>query len=122
VQRNFPCVFKSSDDRPYEVYARLLDNVSYLRPDLVVLAESALCEFGPVDQGGAVEFAYWVAEKTGAALLAGLAVGCYASLDEIKEIWRADRTFTAAITAEEREQRKQGWSRAVSRTLGWKEA
>ena len=56
----------------------------------------------------------------GAALLAGLAVGCYASLDEIKDIWRADRTFTAAITAEEREERKQGWSRAVSRTLGWK--
>ncbi len=57
----------------------------------------------------------------GAALLAGLAVGCYASLDEIKGIWRADRTFTAAITAEERAERKQGWARAVSRTLGWKE-
>jgi len=58
----------------------------------------------------------------GAALLAGLAVGCYASLEEIKGIWRADRTFTAAITAEERAERRQGWARAVSRTLGWKEA
>ncbi len=58
----------------------------------------------------------------GAALLAGLAVGCYASLEEIKGIWRADRTFTAAITAEERAECRQGWARAVSRTLGWKEA
>ena len=72
VQRNFPCCFKAQEENPYEVYGRLLDNVATLNPDLVVLSESAMCEFGPVDQQGAVRFAEWVAKKTGgAALLAG---------------------------------------------------
>ena len=72
VQRNFPCVFKAQEERPIEIYERLLDNVAMLRPDLVVLPESAMCEFGPVDQQGAVRFAEWVAKKTGgAALLTG---------------------------------------------------
>ncbi len=57
----------------------------------------------------------------GAALLAGLAEGCFASLDEISQIWRADRTFIPVITPEERAKRQQGWGRAVSRTVGWKE-
>ena len=72
VQRNFPCVFKAQEERPNEIYERLLGNVAALGPDLVVLPESAMCEFGPVDQQGAVRFAEWVAKKTGgAALLAG---------------------------------------------------
>ena len=72
VQRNFPCVFKAQEERPIEVYDGLLDNLAMLKPDLVVLPESAMCEFGPVDQQGAVRFAEWVAKKTGgAALLAG---------------------------------------------------
>ena len=72
VQRNFPCCFKQQEERPIEVYERLLDNVAMLGPDIVVLPESAMCEFGPVDQQGAVRFAEWVSKKTGgAALLAG---------------------------------------------------
>ena len=72
VQRNFPCVFKAQEEKPQEVYERLLGNVAALGPDIVVLPESAMCEFGPVDQQGAVRFAEWVAKKTeGAALLAG---------------------------------------------------
>ena len=71
VQRNFPCVFKAQEDDPYAVYSNLLQNVALLKPDLVVLAESALCEFGPVDQQGALRFAAFVREQTGAALLAG---------------------------------------------------
>ena len=71
VQRNFPCVFKAQEDDPYTVYSNLLQNVALLKPDLVVLSESALCEFGPVDQQGALRFAAFVREQTGAALLAG---------------------------------------------------
>ena len=71
VQRNFPCVFRQQAENPYAVYERLLSNVAGLGPDLVVLAESALSEFGPVDQQGAVRFASFVRERTGAALLAG---------------------------------------------------
>ena len=71
VQRNFPCVFKAQEENPYAVYDKLLNNVAMLGPELVVLAESAMCEFGPVDQQGAVRFANWVREQTGASLLAG---------------------------------------------------
>lgn len=72
VQRNFPCVFKAQEEKPLAVYERLLGNVAALGPDLVVLPESALCEFGAVDQQGAVRFAEWVSQRTGgAALLAG---------------------------------------------------
>ena len=72
VQRNFPCCFKQQQERPIEVYERLLSNVAALAPDLVVLPESALCEFGEVDHPQARRFAEWVAKKTnGAALLAG---------------------------------------------------
>ncbi len=71
VQRNFPCVFKAQEDDPYAVYSNLLQNVALLKPDLVVLAESALCEFGPLDQQGAARFAAFVRGQTGAALLAG---------------------------------------------------
>ena len=71
VQRNFPCIFKDKAANPYAIYSRLLANVAELKPDLVVLAESALAEFGPVDQQGAVRFAEFVRERTGASLLAG---------------------------------------------------
>jgi apolipoprotein N-acyltransferase len=73
VQRNFPCVFSRSvePENPYDVYSRLLVNPAYLKPDLVVLPESAMCEFGPIDQQGAFTFAEWVTGKTGAAVLAG---------------------------------------------------
>lgn len=73
VQRNFPCVFKDRERNPYEVYEGLLGNFSsMLRPDVVVMAESAMCEFGPVDQQGAVRFASWASEKCGgASVLAG---------------------------------------------------
>jgi len=71
VQRNFPCCFQGREENPYEIYAKLLDNVTLLRPDLVVLPESALCEFGPADQQGACRFADWAMRKTGGSVLAG---------------------------------------------------
>ena len=71
IQRNFACVFKAQEENPLDVYGKLFENVAELKPDLVVLPESALCEFAPVDQPRAAAFAEWVRDKTGAALLAG---------------------------------------------------
>ena len=51
----------------------------------------------------------------GACYLAGLAVGYWASLDEVKKQWQADRVFTpsgAPVDA-----LKAGWADAISRTL-----
>ncbi len=67
VQRNFPCVFKPQEwEDPVSVYSNLLANVSYVKPDLVVLSESALCEFGAVDSARSHAFLRWVSETTGA--------------------------------------------------------
>ena len=50
----------------------------------------------------------------GAAYLAGLAVGFWGSLDEIKKQWKAEREFEPAtdVTAF-----RQGWKDAIERTL-----
>jgi apolipoprotein N-acyltransferase len=49
VQRNAPCVFKSGPrEDAREAFGKLLDSVSAVKPDLVVMAESAMVEFGSV--------------------------------------------------------------------------
>ena len=51
----------------------------------------------------------------GACYLAGLAVGYWGSLDEIRAQWKAERTFTPSGT--DTEPLKKGWADAISRTL-----
>ena len=75
VQRNFPCVFERqsrADEDPLDAYGRLLAAAGYVRPSLVVLPESALCEFGPIGTSVAARFADYVRRETGAvAVIAG---------------------------------------------------
>ena len=51
----------------------------------------------------------------GACYLAGLAVGYWGSLDEIRAQWKAERTFTPS--GADTEPLKKGWADAISRTL-----
>ncbi len=53
----------------------------------------------------------------GAAYLAGLAVGFWKDLDEIKQQWQVERTFDPVPDNEEIAAAKQGWANAVRRTL-----
>ena len=55
----------------------------------------------------------------GAAYLAGLAVGYWKNLDEIRANWAVDRSFSPAISPESRAERIRGWNKAVGRTTGW---
>jgi glycerol kinase len=57
----------------------------------------------------------------GAAYAAGLATGAYRSTDELRRLWRADRTFEPAWDADRRERALRGWKRAVERTRDWLE-
>ena len=50
----------------------------------------------------------------GAAFLAGLAVGYWKSIDDIKSIWAVERRFSPANPQEDA---KKGWKDAISRTL-----
>ena len=56
----------------------------------------------------------------GAAYLAGLAVGFWSGLDEVKKQWQADRVFEPSMSPEEVQKAKNGWADAMKRTLSGK--
>ncbi len=55
----------------------------------------------------------------GAAYLAGLAEGVWASPAEAAASWVEEASFTPSMPAEEVERRYAGWRRAVERARGW---
>jgi glycerol kinase len=62
-----------------------------------------------------------VAETTalGAAYLAGLAVGYWDGMDDVRNNWALDREFRPTMDAATRERLYAGWKKAVSRSLDW---
>lgn len=71
IQRNFPCCFKAQEENPLAAYSNLLQWVSSRKPDLVVLPESAMSEFGRLD-GRAIGFVQAMRPLLGeASMLAG---------------------------------------------------
>lgn len=55
----------------------------------------------------------------GAAYAAGLAVGFWSDLDELRERWSEDRRWEPAMAQEERDERLTQWKNAVTRTFDW---
>lgn len=53
----------------------------------------------------------------GAAYLAGLAVGFWSSIDEVRGQWEADRTFAPQAGPEKVAAARKGWAEAIGRTL-----
>ena len=64
-----------------------------------------------------------VAETTslGAAYAAGLAVGFWTQLDELRANWGVDRTWEPRMDSELREKEYKLWKKAVTRTFDWVE-
>ncbi len=64
-----------------------------------------------------------VAETTalGAAYAAGLAVGFWENLDDLRRNWAVDRVWEPQMDPETRERLYRGWLKAVERTFGWVE-
>jgi glycerol kinase len=52
----------------------------------------------------------------GAAALAGLAVGVFAHPDEVRKVWREDKTFEPTMDEEERKRHIDKWENAVQRS------
>ena len=57
----------------------------------------------------------------GAAYMAGLAVGFWPELSELRRNWIASRTWEPAMDRSRALQLHQGWRKAVERTLNWTE-
>ncbi len=65
-----------------------------------------------------------VAETTalGAAYAAGLAVGYWKDLDELRANWQESKRWLPTMPADERDRLLRNWRKAVSKTLGWVDA
>ena len=57
----------------------------------------------------------------GAMYAAGLAVGYYNDLDDLRANWSVEKTWTPTMPAEKRERMYRIWKKAVSRTFDWVE-
>src|SRR6478735_1846728 len=62
-----------------------------------------------------------VAETTalGAAYAAGLAVGFWSDLDDLRKNWQEDSRWTPNMDSEERERQLRLWKKAVTKTFDW---
>jgi len=58
---------------------------------------------------------------TGAAYLAGLAVGYFRNLEEIAQNWQLDQTFSPSFSEAKRKELLKGWKRAVKCAVAWTE-
>ncbi len=57
----------------------------------------------------------------GAALLAGLAVGVYANVEETAKAWQQEASFTPNMEVYQRKNLLSGWHKAVERAKDWAE-
>jgi glycerol kinase len=57
----------------------------------------------------------------GAAYAAGLAVGFYSGVDELRARWSVDRTWKPAMDGKQRERMYGQWKKAVTRSFDWVE-
>ena len=57
----------------------------------------------------------------GAAYAAGLAVGYWRDLDDLRKNWGVDKTWAPAMDADTRNAGYKNWKKAVERTLNWEE-
>ncbi len=95
-------------------------HLPHLKVDGGAAANAMLLQF-QADQLGVPVRRPVVAETTalGAAYLAGLAVGYWQGLDDVRRNWALDREFAPSMAADVRERGYKGWRKAVGRSLAW---
>jgi glycerol kinase len=91
-----------------------------LRVDGGMVANDTLMQF-QADVLGVPVVRPEIVETTalGAAYAAGLAVGIWSDLDELRGMWREDVRWQPTIDDEERARRLARWRKAVTRTFDW---
>jgi glycerol kinase len=57
----------------------------------------------------------------GAAYVAGLAVGYWNDLDDLRHNWAVDKIYRPTMANSERVKLQRGWKKAVERSFGWEE-
>ncbi|HTW41208.1 MAG TPA: glycerol kinase GlpK [Solirubrobacteraceae bacterium] len=107
-----------------EVLDAVLDvadvSLQELRVDGGMTANELLMQF-QADVLGVPVVRPQVSETTalGAAFAAGLAVGFWSGIDELRERWSAQQRWEPRMDEDERERRYARWRKAVARSLDW---
>jgi len=97
--------------------------ITELRVDGGMVANDTLMQFQsdvlgiPVVRPAVIE-----TTALGAAYAAGLAVGFWSDLDELRANWHEDRRWEPTMDASERAERMRVWRKAVEKSFGWVEA
>ena len=91
-----------------------------LRADGGMVVNSLLMQF-QADQLGVPVTIPKVSETTalGAAYAAGLAVGFFSGLDDIRALWQEEQTYKPDASNSERDEAFALWNKAVGRALDW---
>jgi glycerol kinase len=91
-----------------------------LKADGGMIANNTLMQF-QADILGVPVVRPVVAETTalGAAYAAGLAVGFWSDLDELRANWQEDSRWTPQMEEPERERQLRNWKKAVTKTFDW---
>lgn len=94
--------------------------INEIRVDGGASVSNVLMQF-QADISGARVLRPTLAETTawGAAALAGLATGIWSGIDEIRQLWRSDRTFEPAMPPDVRNAKRKEWARAAERSRSW---
>ena len=61
------------------------------------------------------------ATAQGAAYAAGLAVGFWNDLEQLRSNWKAEQSFKPTMESKRRDELVSGWNKAVQRSLDWVE-
>jgi glycerol kinase len=95
-------------------------DLTELKVDGGMIANNTLMQF-QADILGVPVVRPVVAETTalGAAYAAGLAVGFWSDLDELRANWQEDSRWTPNMETSERERQMRLWKKAVTRTFDW---
>ena len=57
----------------------------------------------------------------GAAFVAGLAIGFWQNKDELRQYWQVDKIYKPNIDTAKRDNLKDNWNKAISKSSGWQE-
>lgn len=111
----------------FQVY----DNAMAMQKDSGFLFESMKVDGGPVKNNFLMQFQAdilgkpvavpTVTEMTpyGSALMAALSTGGLGNMNDVRDIWKADKYFEPKMSKDEREARLAQWNRAVERCKNW---
>ncbi len=95
-------------------------SIKELRVDGGATINNLLMQFqSDILQVGVVRPKVYETTASGAAYLAGLAVGYWSSVEEVQKQWQADKTFKPAMATDKTAVLMRGWQRAVKASIAW---